>query len=478
MAEEKARKVRSWGWHLGLVLGVVALIVALIAAVDLRPDLSHVDISVLSGSVEGRYFATVEDLSEGAASKSGRLENVSTKGSADNLARLAASQEGCAHQFALVQDGMPGIEGASIELVGRLPQRESVLLLGRSADEIGGLSDLEGKTVGVGPVGSGTAAVGAGLFGAPDLARLGVKLVHMPIGEQMSGLASGQGPDLGLFVIAHDAPLVRGALVDQGLQMVDFEEVEALAARLPFAKADRIPGGFYDLTRRLPPEDKRVLSIGTLVVGNGCASPSTTIGLMTLLSRTFPDFIRHNRQTPNETGLPLADETQDFYDNQGADLVARHVPWVLDVMPHSNWATLILLVSLLFNLMTVLHRFSLTRIDAKRARIDKRVEGLFGEALTLVEIGALGPEASHREAAFVKKLDALIVEIKAMIEQVQRSARAIIVPMGREMAYRYQEDIMKETLAALLSFRGRISARAPQAKGEAEEAQEEAEGQA
>ena len=52
--------------------------------------------------------------------------------------------------------GCRGLPTTPFELIGRLPRSESLVLVGRNADEIKSVQDLRGKRIGIGPTGSGT----------------------------------------------------------------------------------------------------------------------------------------------------------------------------------------------------------------------------------------------------------------------------------------------------------------------------------
>jgi hypothetical protein len=62
-------------------------------------------------------------------------------------------------QFALVQEGLGWPAGAPFELIGRLPEAESLVFLGPRADQVKALTDLRGMRIGIGPIGSGTEQV-------------------------------------------------------------------------------------------------------------------------------------------------------------------------------------------------------------------------------------------------------------------------------------------------------------------------------
>ena len=117
---------------------------------------------MLSGAPGGGYAARVGRLSAIAAVRRGSVAGVESAGSVGAVRRLAEAGRGCAVQFGLVQDSLPWPEG--LELVGRFAEAESVLFLGKGADAIHDFADLRGRTIGVGPSGSGTEAVARAVF--------------------------------------------------------------------------------------------------------------------------------------------------------------------------------------------------------------------------------------------------------------------------------------------------------------------------
>ena len=78
--------------------------------------------------------------------------------------------------FALIQDGTPVSADARFELLGRLPQPESLLLLAKAGRNFRVLADLRGASIGIGPAGSGTAHLMQQLFADRDLRDLDIKL--------------------------------------------------------------------------------------------------------------------------------------------------------------------------------------------------------------------------------------------------------------------------------------------------------------
>ena len=436
------------------MLGGVLLLLGLLACfVDRSPNLAHLRVSVLSASERGNYYAIVNALAAEAKQQKGRITNVASAGSVENLARLVAGRTACDVHFALVQDGIPWPTGSSLELIGRLSKAESLVFLGRNADRIKELPDLRGMRIGIGPIGSGTEHVVRQVL-AP-LVALDLTLSTQRLDEQFVQLERGE-LDLGAMVIDEDAQRLVEAVRDRQLQLLNLPHADALARRLPFARVGWIRAGQYDPVRLLPGEDKHVLQIDTLIIGNRCARWSVTQAFLTVLATVVPDFVRHNRDTPNRTGLPLASAARSYFNSEGPDIVGLYMPWVVDLMPTARWIQLIVGVTLLNNAMAAWHQFRLWRIDAKRVRIESAMLHLFGPGVTVGEIAEMPPRDQHHTSEGRAQLDTIMEQLVALSERCRRQSLSMLVPMGQEMAYRYQEALMADLLYALRAFRERL----------------------
>jgi TRAP-type uncharacterized transport system substrate-binding protein len=437
----------------GLVLAAFVGVFVVAATSSRNPDLSHVDVAFVSGSVEGNYHAVVAKAAQEAQRQRGRIDNLPSAGSVENIARLAAAKASCNIHFALVQDGLSWPDHHPFQLIARLPAPEAFVLLGRHADAIRAMADLRGMRVGIGPVGSGTEHVARQVMA--QLADLGIEVTAQPLQRQFEMLERGD-LELGALVIEPDAALMVQAVRDRKLQIVDIAVAEALAHRLPSARAGLIKAGYYDPVRELPPSDKRVIQVDTLVIGNGCARESVTQGVITALARVFPDLVRINREQPNITGLQYASAAQSYFDEQGPDRVGEYLPWLIDIMPMARWLQLIFAFSLLFGAQALWNRFRVWRIDAERVRIEGDVARLFKPPITVTEIVEMKPEDRHRTPQARADIDALVVGLERLAQRCRRQSLSMLVPMGQEMNYRYQEGLIADLLHALRTFRDKL----------------------
>jgi len=432
-----------------LVIGVIGLVVS---RIDVKHDLHRMRVRVLSGEPEGNYHGVVDRLGAMASDRRGVVENVASAGSLENVQRLSAATRSCDVQFGLAQEGTPWTAG--LVLIGRLAKPEAVLFLGRSGDAVQDFADLKGLRVGAGPAGSGTDRLAREMFALPDLAGLGVVLSNHDVTEELEQAARGE-LDLALVVIDPDAPLIREWVGRRGLQIAGFTHVEAVSRRLPHLRSGHVPAGSYDAVRVLPAADKAVMKVETAVVGNGCASRVATVDFIEVVASAFPDFVRHNKDTPNTTGLPVASASTDYFANGGPELADQYLPWLVDVMPPANWAYVVMAVSLLFNAMGFGHRFRLWRIDAVRVKLEAELGHLFPPATTLGDIQRTAPAGSLAREDSLAQIDHVVRELEALAVRSRRQSLSVLVPMGQEMAYRYQEGVIYDTLSVLRDFRKR-----------------------
>jgi TRAP-type uncharacterized transport system substrate-binding protein len=449
LRDPKAR--RSLALKLGVVLGAVFLVTLLVSRLNFSRSLRRLDAGMASGSREGAYHTIVDELATLALKGGGRIRNIESTGSGDNVAKL---ELGCDVAFALVQDGSDFGKSDKLHLVGRLTKSESMFWLGKDADKLTEFAQLADLRIGIGPENSGTARVMRQIFALPELASLKPVLSTHTNVEQAELAKNGQ-LDLAVFIMDEDAPFLVSQIRDQGLQIAGLAHIDVLARRLPHFRTGRIGAGQYEPVKLLPAQDKRVLRVDTLVVSNGCVGRAETIDLMIVLRQKFPDFVRHNKDTPNATNLELSDAAKNFFEHDGPELADEYAPWLVDVMPPANWAYVVMGVSLLFNAMGAGHRFRLWRIDDARVKLENELAELFGASVTLGDISRTAPKGTLADEKVKSNVESLIARFEALAARSRRQSLSVLVPMGQEMAYRYQEEIIYETLAVLRDFLAR-----------------------
>jgi uncharacterized protein len=433
-----------------LLLLAAALVAAVASAFGIARDYGYLHASILAGSPGGQYHALATRLAERAKREHGTLTVVPTAGSIENVSRLANGRGGCTEMFALIQDGTPVPADARLELLGRLPEPESLLLLGRGDRAFHTFADLRGASIGIGPEGSGTAYLMRQLFEDPDLQALGVHLSPYGLSEQAELVAQGK-LDLAAFVIQEDAEFLRTIIRQHGLDIVSPQDLQGLVARYPWLSLGRIPAGRYDLVRPIPAADKQIARLGTLVIASSCAQRADRIALLMLLAAELPGFVRGNppSATGSSTILPLAPEAQQFFLKGEPEVADRYFPWLVNLMSPAYWVYLVMAATILFNVLKGFSRFRLWRIDSTREKLETALKELVDPELTHAQLRAVPAAkvmaAPETRAAAETILDRL-VELRA---RCQRQTSSLVTPMGDEMFYRYQQSLIDEAATTL-----------------------------
>jgi TRAP-type uncharacterized transport system substrate-binding protein len=457
-ANPLARPPRAWRGkalaRVSLLLVVGALVAALAAAFGIARDYGYLQASMLTGSAGGQYHALASRLAERAAREHGSLTAVATAGSIENVDRLAGGGGRCAEMFALIQDGTPVPAGARLELLGRLPEPESLLLLGRTGRGFGNVADLRGATIGIGPDGSGTAYLMKQLFADADLRGLDLRLSHHELSEQARLVAEGK-LDLAAFVMQENAEFLGNVIRRHGLDIVAPSDLHGLVARYPWLSVGQIPAGRYDLVHPVPATDKPGRAPANPAdcqpvcpargshraahVGRGGAAQlrprqsakvhGTRLGAA---ARTRGAAILPDRRARDRRPIfPVAGEP-DVAGLLGLPGHGRDDP----VQPDEGYS-----------------RFRLWRIDAAREKLETALKELVDPSLTHAQMRAVAGEqvmaSPERRAAAQEIMDRLA----ALRARCQRQTNSIVTPMGDEMFYRYQQSLIDDaatTLGALL----------------------------
>jgi len=160
-----------------------------------------------------------------------------------------------------------------------------------------------------------------------------------------------------------------------------------------------------------------------------------------------------NSSSPNLTGLQYASAAQSYFDDQGPDRVGEYIPWFIDIMPTARWLQLAFAFSLLFGAQAMWHRFRLWRLDARRVGIEHDIADLVGCGMSAKDILSMKPDDSQRAPDARRRIDTLVAGLEKLNHDCRRQSVSMLVPMGQEMSYRYQEMLIADLLHALRALR-------------------------
>ena len=432
------------------ILAVSAIIAAVASSFDVIRDFGSFHASLLTGSPGGAYYILGSQLAERAKADRSRLDIVATAGSVENVSRLVADRDRCVEQFAFVQDGTPVPPGSGLELLGRLPEPESLLVLARNNRPPVSFADLRNTSIGIGPEGSGTAYLARLLLGDPDLAGLNIRTSYHGLEEQAQLVARGS-LDFAVYVMRDDAEFLRSIIRQYQLDIIDLQDIQGLVGRHPWLSLGRVPQGRYDLVHQIPPNDKVVAQVNTLIVTSPCAKRANRIELLALVSAELPRFVRSNPpgSTSSATKLPLSSEARQFFLTGEPEFADRYFPWLVNIMSPAYWLYLVTAVIAIFNALKGLSRFWLWRIDAAREDLEAEIRGVAGDVVSH------GPTRNFLTNELLVDQDAraaaqdILSRLAMLRARCERQAKSFATPMGDEMLFRYQQSLIDNTTSVL-----------------------------
>ena len=432
------------------IVALSAVLAAVVSSLGTIRDFGSFHGALLTGSPEGAYYVLGSQLAQRAKRDRSQLDIVATQGSIDNVSRLIADRDRCVEQFAFVQDGTPVPPDSGLELLARLPEPESLLLLGRNDRPFASFADLRGASIGIGPEGSGTAYLARLLLGDADLAELNIRTSYHQLEEQAQLVAQGS-LDLAVYVMRDDAEFLRSIIRKYHLDIIDLQDLPGLIGRYPWLILGHIPEGRYDLVQPTPPTDKAVAQINTLVVSSPCTKRANRIELLTLLSAELPNFARSNppSSTSSATKLSLSPEARQFFLTGGPEFADRYFPWLVNIMSPAYWIYLVMAVTAIFNGLKGLSRFWLWRIDAAREKIDAEVREVVGDVVSHAPTSYFSANELPIDQRARAAARDILSRLAILRTRCERRAKSFATPMGDEMLFRYQQSLMDNTTAVL-----------------------------
>lgn len=318
-------------------------------------------------------------------------------GSVENLQRLQAPNSDI--EAALVQGGIiTGETPAGLRSLGSVSY-EPLWIFYRGSEEIDRLSQLAGKTLAIGPEGSGTRALALQLLKASG--AIGTTTALSPLGsnDAVKALIAGK-VDAALLVASPDAPTVQILSKAKEIRLASIAQAEAFTRRFTFLNVLKLPRGALDLALDLPARDTMMLATTANLVVKDDFHPALGFLLVQAASEVHgrAGVLQKSGEFPGvrESEFPIADEAQRFY-KSGTPFLQRYLPfWIANFIERM----LVLLVPIIA-VMVPLIRFLPTLIEWRtKARLFK----WYDELRQLEQEVSRQPDAAQLER-YMDRLD-------------------------------------------------------------------------
>ena len=191
------------------------------------------------------------------------------------------------------------------------------------------LSQLKGKRVSIGNVGSGTLALSNALLQVSGISDEELHVEKLKPDEALAKLKNGE-LDAVFIVAAAEAPILEKFYIIPGVRLMSFEQADAYTRNLPYLSKVNIPRGVVSIANDLPRQDIVVLAPTATLVGHADISPA----LVTLLLGDTYDILKsYSRlqkpgEFPSGTGLDFPVHADaEIYLKDGPSFLHRYLPF-------------------------------------------------------------------------------------------------------------------------------------------------------
>jgi TRAP-type uncharacterized transport system substrate-binding protein len=210
------------------------------------------------------------------------------------------------------------------------------------------LSQLIGKRIAVGPVGSGTRAAAEKILGKAGVNSETATLLPFIGSAAVEAMNDGKVDAVWIFG-APDTPAVHSLLYNPNVRIMGFQTAEALTRIFPELARLVLPQGVVDIYKNIPPNDVPLIGSTTRVLVRSDLHPE----IVQLLLQTMVEvhgganIFQRAGEFPNSTDVeyPVAPAAIDFYKN-GPSFMQRHLPLWLSVHVQRAIAVLVTAIAI------------------------------------------------------------------------------------------------------------------------------------
>jgi uncharacterized protein len=264
----------------------------------------------------------------------------------DHVNLVLRNTVGGAEHFKLLQDKKSGVQVAMVQ--GGISDDEKspgLLSLGRvnyqifcifyrANDSLNDLTELKGKRIAAGPVGSAGRVVAEKVLTISGVTSANSTL--LPLTGQAAADALNDGNvDAAILGLSSDAPMLQALLRDSRVRLMSVTDAEALTRFFPFLVRLVLPRGAIDYERKIPSSDIVLFATTNSILVRNDLHPSHISFLAQALKETHNkrELFQEAGEFPTLTDpeFPMAEGAVDFYKN-GLPFLDKYLPhWVV---PH------------------------------------------------------------------------------------------------------------------------------------------------
>jgi len=354
--------------------GALLIIISFLVAFQFVQPAPPRHIVIATGQPEGTYYHYGQKYWEILARDGIELEVRRTAGAVENLRLLDAGEV----DIAFLQGGIGTLaQGDTLISLGSL-YYEPVWMFYRADLSAERFIDLKGLRIDIGADGSGVQVMARQV-----LDRMGVTPADAVFssfgGEQAADMLQAGQLDLAFMIYGYQAPVIQRLLRADTVRVWSTRRAEAFYRHYRHMTIVKLPEGFVDFAKNIPPKDVTLLATTTQLVASSDFHPAL-IDVLLLAAQeihspggVFEDLGEF--PAPKQLDFKISKETRGFY-RSGPTFLRRHMPFWLATFVDRMKIMLIPLVTLFFPFVKVMPSLYRWRVRSRIYRWYRELEEL------------------------------------------------------------------------------------------------------
>ncbi len=371
----------------------------------------------IAGSFKGGHYESLALRYRAILARAHVTADVrTTDGAMENLRLLNDRNSGI--QIAFVQGGVAnGDQAPDLLSLGRIDYQVFWLFY-PAGETLRDLTELRGKRIAVGPLGSGTRIVSQKILEVSGVTSENTTLVNLTPQRAAEALSDGS-IDAVFLNFSPDSPILDGLLKNPKFRPMSFSDAEALTRIFPFLVRLVMPRGVVDYQNKVPAGDVILIATTNAVLVRKEIHPA----IIDLLAQTImevhgsPGIFQRIGEFPTQADpeYPMAEEARDFYRN-GPSLLNRYLPFWITNYVKRGIALLVAVIAIIIPMFSY-------GPNLYRWLVQYRMRALYRRLRAI--------EASLQTAATAPE----IAKLEGEIESLDRAIHGLGVPMKHSDLY-------------------------------------------
>lgn len=340
-------------------------------------------ITMTTGADNGLYYRFGQQLAKELLKEKISLEVLPSAGSLENIQRL--KQENANVHVGILQGGVGQVsENPNISALASVFDEQVWIFYRKAAFKEGltKMTQLKDKNISIGPQGSGTRDLGLKLLKLnqidPQADKSSIQLKDFTASQSFKALHTKE-LDAVMLVSGPQAPIVLEYLRSPDLAVMNFDQADAYAVRLPFLKKVLVPRGVINLAEDLPKKDITILAAPAALVVHENIHPALITPLMRAMESSISQMglLQKEGDYPSDSGFawPHNDDAKHYLKN-GASFLHRHLPFWSVVWVDRAIRIILPLLAILIPLFNYLPKLISMSVEAKTSAIYKKLRML------------------------------------------------------------------------------------------------------